>query len=380
MFDFWPKEKTVNESTNIVDKNSNVYPSWSWSTTIKDANGNDMTVNQLITKYNTLLNENKILREELESIEEDGTVEHNNAIELRQKWLAAEATAAAYKEDSETMAAAVNAHKDENVKLVEKIKKLEDENLENQNGNKNWMNLYQEVVDKNRELLKNNNRLTVDYNALLNKGGLKYMEAKFQAVQNDCDKYSKERDEYKHQLNAANKEIEALKKEKKESFEILKKTIEDESDRSDKLASTYTNTWINLETANKEIDKLNRLIGEYKKVLDRMEAEKGKLKQDIYDEYKHYIDGLNRRIDELKAANEEIDKLTKEGLEKKQKHPMYPIHWGGWDGAASAHPEEYKKWLNEQKDKAVAESLPDDLETRVKRLEKVVEELKIIKN
>jgi chromosome segregation ATPase len=339
-----------------------------------------MTVNQLITKYNTLLNENKILREELESIEEDGTVEHNNAIELRQKWLAAEATAAAYKEDSETMAAAVNAHKDENVKLVEKIKKLEDENLENQNGNKNWMNLYQEVVDKNRELLKNNNRLTVDYNALLNKGGLKYMEAKFQAVQNDCDKYSKERDEYKHQLNAANKEIEALKKEKKESFEILKKTIEDESDRSDKLASTYTNTWINLETANKEIDKLNRLIGEYKKVLDRMEAEKGKLKQDIYDEYKHYIDGLNRRIDELKAANEEIDKLTKEGLEKKQKHPMYPIHWGGWDGAASAHPEEYKKWLNEQKDKAVAESLPDDLETRVKRLEKVVEELKIIKN
>jgi len=380
MFDFWPKEKTVDESTNIVDKNSNVYPSWSWSTTIKDANGNDMTVNQLITKYNTLLNENKILREELESIEEDGTVEHNNAIELRQKWLAAEATAAAYKEDSETMAAAVNAHKDENVKLVEKIKKLEDENLENQNGNKNWMNLYQEVVDKNRELLKNNNRLTVDYNALLNKGGLKYMEAKFQAVQNDCDKYSKERDEYKHQLNAANKEIEALKKEKKESFEILKKTIEDESDRSDKLASTYTNTWINLETANKEIDKLNRLIGEYKKVLDRMEAEKGKLKQDIYDEYKHYIDGLNRRIDELKAANEEIDKLTKEGLEKKQKHPMYPIHWGGWDGAASAHPEEYKKWLNEQKDKAVAESLPDDLETRVKRLEKVVEELKIIKN
>jgi chromosome segregation ATPase len=223
MFDFWPKPKSVDESTNIVDKNSNVYPSWSWSTTIKDANGNDMTVNQLITKYNTLLNENKILREELESIEEDGTEEHNNAIKLRE----------------------------ENVELKGSISR--------------WMNLYQEVVDKN--------------NALLNKGGLKYMEAKLQIVQNNYKKCASERDEYKHQLNAANKENE-------------------------------------------------------------------KLKKDIID----YV------------------------YEKDEEKSQYPIHWGGWDGAASAHPEEYSKWLNEQKDKAVA----DDLETRVKKLEKAVEELKII--
>ena len=34
---------------------------------------------------------------------------------------------------------------------------------------------------------------------------------------------------------------------------------------------------------------------------------------------------------------------------------MYPLHWGGYDGAASAYPEQYSKWLNEQRDKAIKE-------------------------
>jgi len=38
-----------------------------------------------------------------------------------------------------------------------------------------------------------------------------------------------------------------------------------------------------------------------------------------------------------------------------QKHPTYPLHWGGYDGAASAYPEQYSKWLNEQRDKAIKE-------------------------
>jgi hypothetical protein len=183
------------------------------------------------------LNENKILREELESIEEDGTVEHNNAIKLREE----------------------NAKlKIVNENLFAVRDKLEKNIEEYKRGNNNWMNLYQSVVDKNNELLKTNNRLTVDNNALLNKGGLKYMEAKLQIVQNGYDKCSRERDEYKHQLNAANKENE-------------------------------------------------------------------KLKKDIID----YV------------------------YEKDEEKSQYPIHWGGYDGAASAFPEEYSKWLNEQKDKAI---------------------------
>jgi hypothetical protein len=31
---------------------------------------------------------------------------------------------------------------------------------------------------------------------------------------------------------------------------------------------------------------------------------------------------------------------------------MYPLHWGGYDGVASAYPKQYSDWLNEQRDKA----------------------------
>jgi len=163
-----------------------------------------------------LLKENIDLKNLLKSIEEDGTDEHNKAIKLRE----------------------------ENVQLKETIKNWEkDWDIQNENIHK--------LEERNRELLEK-------YNGTVTMGGLKYMKAKLQIVQNNYKKCAEERDEYKHQLNAANKEIEALKKEKKESFEILKKAIEDESARFHKLVVEDTNNWINLKAANKEIEQLKR--------------------------------------------------------------------------------------------------------------------------
>ena len=100
----------------------------------------------------------------------------------------------------------------------------------------------------------------------------------------------------------------------------------------------------------------------------------------------------------IEGAKNEIDQL------KEQKHPMYPLHWSGCDGAASAYPEQYSKWLNEQKDLTIEETkdkvrkmtpwveepidwngeksweeAAGDLALRVVKLEKKVEELTLIK-
>lgn len=94
------------------------------------------------------------------------------------------------------------------------------------------------------ELIKKNNKLTDDYNALINKGGLKYMEAKLQIVQNDYKKCAEQRDEYKHQLNAANKEIEELKNKLR--------------DYQDQYANSFSYTDMN--NLQKQLDAANKVI------------------------------------------------------------------------------------------------------------------------
>ena len=60
----------ANPEDLISKPNNNVYPTWTWITGIKDEEGKEISVTDLIQKYNTLLNENAILREELESYDE----------------------------------------------------------------------------------------------------------------------------------------------------------------------------------------------------------------------------------------------------------------------------------------------------------------------
>jgi regulator of replication initiation timing len=138
--------------------------------------------------------------------------------------------------------------------LIEQfLKENHDLKLENQNFKDILKSIKEDVTEEHNNAIKlrnENAELKEKYNSLLEKSGLRYMEAKLQIVQNDYDKCSKQRDEFKHQLNAANKEIEELKKKNN-----------------------------------------------------------------------------------------------------------YPIHWGGYDGASSEYPEQYSKWLNEQKDKAIDEFL-----------------------
>ena len=300
-----------------------------------------------------LLKEKEELEALLKSIEEDGTEEHNNAIKLREQ------------------------------------------NAELQNSITRWSSLYQEVVDKNNELLKEVNGLrhlkkeNVELMGRINeidndvirdlkdeilvlKNDYAVLKAKHQIVQNNYKKCSEERDEYKHQLSAANKEIEILKRWKKEQLTVLSWW-----DRVDSYVRDHDDAPLGGFVANTCLNFL--------KERDELKTEVKKLKEDIIDyviekddELKKAQDWNNLNKDRLAKRTEKYyvcnhcgykvahdtsywggcgfckDGLMIEKEEKVQKHPMYPLHWGGYDGAASAYPEEYSKWLNEQKDKATA--------------------------
>jgi cell division septum initiation protein DivIVA len=96
MFNLFPKFKSVSE---IQEKVNTLFPSWSWSTIIKDSDGNEVPVNELIQKYNNLIKENqelkndvhqpelcdekiKRLEEEIKNWEKDWDKQNKNIIEL----------------------------------------------------------------------------------------------------------------------------------------------------------------------------------------------------------------------------------------------------------------------------------------------------------
>lgn len=82
--------------------------------------------------------------------------------------------------------------------------------------------------------------------------------------------------------------------------------------------------------------------------------------------YQKMIEGASETIEKLKK---ELHEVTMENNSLKifppkdsddvriQKHPMYPFHWSGYDGDCSEYPEQYSKWLNEQKEKAINEEI-----------------------
>jgi chromosome segregation ATPase len=120
------------------------------------------------------------------------------------------------------------------------------------------------------------------------------LKAKYQILDHNYQGCTKYRDEYKHQLNAANKEIKKLKED------IVDYVIEKDDE---------------LEKA-RDWNKLNK-------------------------------DGLGKRLEKYYECNHCGYKVAhdtsywggcgfcKDGLmiekTEEQKHPMYPIHWGGWD-------------------------------------------------
>jgi len=332
-------------------------------------------------------------------------------------------------------------------------------------------------------------------------GGLKYMEARLQIVQNDYKKCAEQRDEYKHQLNAANKEIEVLKSKlrdyqdrlavsfsyndmykvqkeidqlkawKKEQLTVqswwdkvdsyvrdhddaplggfvantclnfLKerdelKKLSEELKATTKHAIEDRDRWHNLfeegikqqreveEDSKKRIDSLSLTIDRKNFEIDDLKAEIKKLKDDI-------VDYVIEKDDELKKAQdwketvETLKNMKTQGFEdydpsdfEVQKHPIHPLHWGILQNAKDLTKDvkvDLVKPLDEQRDdKTTAENLEkkfdegkdvldyfeepkwkcpcnickegkvsweqaaSDLALRVIKLEKQIEELKIV--
>jgi len=284
--------------------------------------------------------------------------------------------------------------------LIERIKKLEEDIPKYKNGNKDWSSLY-ESASKDRTDLENK---------------LDFEQKKYQILDHNYQGCTRYRDEYKHQLNAANKEIEVLKNRvrdwedkyaksfsnndmdklqkeidqlkrwKKEQLTVqswwdkvdsyvrdhddaplggfvantclnfLKerdelKKLSEELKATTKHAIEDRDRWHNLfeegikqqreveEDSKKRIDSLSLTIDRKNFEIDDLKAEIKKLKDDI-------VDYVIEKDDELKKAQDwnrmvhgvEIEKvidwMTDEGIpndEEEQKHPMYPIHWGGYD-------------------------------------------------
>jgi phage host-nuclease inhibitor protein Gam len=390
MFNLFPKKKSVDE----IIEDTDVTPLWEW----KPAQTPSMlqAQNDLIEQF---LKENHDLKALLKSIEEDGTVEHNNAIKLREEnvklKLEIKKWEEAWDHQNENIRSLIDQKdelvkevlglrhlKEENVQLMERVNEIDsDMNKEYQAEIFTLKNDIAVLKARNAELLKNNNRLTVDYNGVLHNGGLKYMEAKYQILEHNYQGCTKYRDEYKHQLNAANKEIEALKKEKKESFNILKKAIEDESNRFHKLVVEDLNLYNENKNLKTEIKKLKEDIVDYviekddevnelKKTqdwnkLNKNSVEKrtekyyvcnhcgykvahdtnywggcGFCKEGLMIEKEQEIIALknelqyqldqNKKLDLQLVALHKIVEGAKTTIDN-QKHPMYPIHWGTLD-------------------------------------------------
>jgi phage host-nuclease inhibitor protein Gam len=377
MFNLWPKKKSVDEMLKNVNTTC---LGLTWIP--EDSAKKDAVIKNLREQQEFLYKENEDLKKILENIEEDGTYEHNNAIKLREENVNLKGELETVElefnlvleinNDLNKKLIGLNHLKEENVQLMERINKLiEDgtrvcvENASLKEENVQLMERVNEIDSdinkeyqaeiftlrndiavlkaRNAELLKNNNRLTVDYNGVLHNGGLKYMEAKYQILEHNYQGCTKYRDEYKHQLNAANKEIEALKKEKKESFNILKKAIEDESNRFDKLMVEDLNLYNENKNLKAEIKKLKEDIVDY---VIKKDDEVNELKK-TQDWNKLNKNSVEKRTEKYYVCNHCGYKVAhdtnywggcgfcKEGLmiekEEKQKHPMYPIHWGGID-------------------------------------------------
>jgi len=242
------------------------WPFWSYTTTPTfTVDDKVYTADEFIKLYKELWTENENNKALLKSIEEDGTKEHNAAVELRQE-------NAKLKKDIEDQKQLKDSLQRVNEKYIKKITQQQVSISELTKEIRDLRHLKTENVELIERLLQKEGK---SY-------GITFNEAKTQIIQNDYKKCAEERDEYKHQLDAANKEIEVLKRWKKEQLIVqswwdkVDNYVRDHDDAP--LGGIVANTCLNF---------------------------------------------LKER-DELKA---EVEKLKKES----QKHPLYPLHWGGYD-------------------------------------------------
>ena len=311
---FYTPAELMNEFIKLKDENEKLYKGPSY---IQDQQ--DM--------IDELLKDKKNLEDILKSIEEDGTVEHNNAIKLRQENVELKGELETIElefnlvleinDDINKKLISLNHLKTENVELIERIKKLEEDIPKYKNGNSDWCRLY-ESASKDRADLENK---------------LDFEQKKYQILDHNYQGCTKYRDEYKHQLNAANREVEALKSKLR--------------DYQDMYAESFS--YNDMNKLQKEIDILKGWKREMLIVTEWWEEISEYIRNHEEVQLGTYIsaqvlDFLKQR-DSFKKDNEKLNlqivALHKiiEGAKKtidEQKHPMYPIHWGGitpiWGG------------------------------------------------
>jgi hypothetical protein len=183
------------------------------------------------------------------------------------------------------------------LKEVLQLRHLKKENVE----------LIEEIAKKQNllsESLKCIERLKEEIKEAKNAHCKTFLEAKLQVTNNDYALCAEQRDECKHQLNAANKEIEILKRWKKEQL-----TVQSWWDKVDKYVRDHDDTLLG--------DIIANTCLKFLKERDELKAEVKKLKEDI--------------IDYVIEKDDDINWMADEGIpndEEEQKHPMYPLHWG----------------------------------------------------
>lgn len=279
----------------------------------------------------------------------------------------------------------LNHLKEENVKLIEHIKNLREQQDFLYKDNKNLMKENLELIERVNEIDNDVIRDLKDEIFVL-KNEIAMLKAKHQVIQNDYKKCAEQRDEYKHQLNAANKEIEVLKSELRDyqdqyanSFSYTDmKNLQGKLDDA-KLVNSFKDKRIEeLQKENeilkrwreeqlvvmKQWDEVDQYVRNHKdtklgefiagtclhflKQRDEYKAEVEKLKEDIVD----YVIEKDDKIQELEKKAETIYVCSRCGYKaahtyygicgfckegqmmkvyEEQKHPMYPLHWGGID-------------------------------------------------
>ena len=192
----------TNQEKNIKSDNSSfVYTSPVRFFTLDDK---IYTIDEFVQYFKQLYTENKKNKAQLDSIEQDGTEEHNAAVKLRQE------------------NATLNIKIDELNKEILGLRHLKEENVM--------------LMEKITDLLEKHNSMDAQ-------SGQKYMQAKLQIVQNNYKKCSKERDEFKHQLNAANKDNQSLRLQIIALHKIIeggKNTINEQKKEINKLKQGYS--------------------------------------------------------------------------------------------------------------------------------------------
>ena len=380
MFNLWPKKKSVDK----IQEDVNLQPlNFTWTSIPDDSSKKDAVIKNLREQQEFLYKENEELKKILENIEEDGTYEHNNAIKLREE----NAELRSKFDEFIKEILGLRHLKEENVQLMERINKLIEDGtrvcVENASLKESNVQLMERVNEIDSDMNK-------EYQAeiFILKNDIAMLKAKYQILEHNYQGCTKYRDEYKHQLNAANKEIEKLKND------IIDYVIEKEEEQKHPM---YPIHWGGLDP-----DILKQ--AQEQSIEEVVESLKGVETQ-----------GFESQCDEVKksqgwstfkvAINEAVQEKNREvyGVEEKKRYKPWveePIDWNSDKTTAENLEEKFDKgedvldyfkkpWQcpcnmckharKESQDRSWEEAA-SDLALKVTKLEKQIEELKIDKN